>query len=290
MKKQIYLLTLIALLVLMSGKSFSQNYLSLFGNNSTNWDIIPAGYCDVLCSQTFAVNGDTTIGSKTYKVLSGGMGGFLREDIVQGKAWYFDPFFNSEYLIMDFNLNLGDPFNIYDYFNMPSPCLVDSIYYINGKKFVRINALTIMCSLTEKITFIEGSGTTAGFSYQRNFNGFSVPSYMLCHHKDGIKVAGNNLIPDSCSICDVGIAKKNPIGNPVRIFPNPAFDELKVEVDPISTGDSFLSISDLIGRQLYTEKVKQQVTTIDISNLAGGVYFVIVNDGRSNKYQRFVKK
>ena len=113
--------------------SFCQNYQSLFGDTSTTWEIIPHGYCDFICSQTIIVSGDTTISANNYKIISG-LPGFVREDTGQGKAWFYDTNNNTEYLVMDLGLNLGDTFNIYDYFNIANSFIVDSVYYESSKK------------------------------------------------------------------------------------------------------------------------------------------------------------
>src|SRR5436189_51048 len=75
--------------------------------------------------------------------------------------------------------------------------LVDSVYYLGTLKHVRLTASAALCNQFEQITFIEGSGTTAGLDFQGNFYD-SMNHYMLCQHKDGQKVAGNLLFNDTC--------------------------------------------------------------------------------------------
>lgn len=288
MKFKIFLLTLICILTIKTNKSSAQNYLSLFGNNSTSWDIVFHGYCDAVCSQTITVTGDTTINTVTYKVISG-LPGFVREDTVQGKAWFFDTLYNTEYLVMDLGLNPGDNFIIYNYLNIANPMTVDSVYYVNSKKHVRLNAWTTMCALNEKITFIEGSGTTASFHYQRDMNGNYVSSSLLCHHKDGVKVSGNILFNDLCYECSVGISENVLNSIKVNLFPNPANERLTIEIKDFISSNLTLTIYNILGDKVYSLPLAEALTTINISNLNRGIYYTVVSDNNSDRHLKFIK-
>ncbi len=289
MKHKAYLLTLICFMTASTENSFSLNYLSLFGDTSTTWDIIEHGYCDAVCSQTTIVSGDTTIGANSYKIISG-LPGFVREDTVQGKAWFYDTYNSTEYLVMDLSLNLGDTFYVYNFSNISSPFIVDSVYFVSSIKHVRLNASTTICGYSEKITFIEGSGTTASFNYQRDLNGNSVTSYMLCQHKDNVKVVGNILFMDSCYICSVGINEYNSAISSVNIFPNPILDELTVERKNISLDNLQFSLYNSLGEKIIIQKLLNLLTTINVSSLHSGFYIVEVSDGISNGYKKIIKQ
>lgn len=288
MTNKLYLLTLAFILTATPEKSFAQNYLSLFGNNSTTWDIILHGYCDAVCSQTITVTGDTTINTETYKVISG-LPGFVREDTVQGKAWFYDTNNNTEYLVMNLGLNLGNNFIIYDYFNIGHPFAVDSVYYVNNKKYLRLNAGTAMCVLQEKITFIEGTGTTASFHYQRDLNGNYVSSSMLCHHKDGVKVAGNILFNDYCYECSIGIAENTSTPTKVNLFPNPTHDQLTIEIKDFIPNKFNVTIYNLLGNKVYSQCLSDPLTTIKVSNLNSGIYYTVVGDSNFDRHLKFIK-
>lgn len=289
MKNKIYILILICFITAATKRSFSQNYLSLFGDTSTTWDIIPHGYCDAVVSETIMVDGDTTIGANTYKVISG-LKGFIREDTTQGKAWFYDSYNNTEYLVMDLSLNLGDTFNLYNFSNVANPFLVDSVFYVSSKKHVRLNAWTSICGSEEKITFIEGSGTTASFIYHRVLFGSWVYSYMLCQHKNGVKVAGNNLFMDTCYVYSVGIEEYNSDLIAVKVFPNPTFDELTIETINSSSKNLQFSLFNLLGEKIIFQELANKLSTIDVSSLQKGVFFVVVSDGNSNYIQKVIKQ
>lgn len=273
MKKKIYILSFIFFLNFITSNSFSQSFKSIFASNFTTWDIIYHGYCDWIESHTIVAVGDTTIDSNNYKIISG-LGGFLREDTLQGKVWFYDTSYNAEYLVMNLGLDYGDMFTIYDYYNVASTFSVDSIYYKNTLKHVRINAWTSMCGLDEKITFIEGSGPTSSFTYQRDLNGNSVNSYLVCHFKDGIKVLGNQLFYDSCNIFEVGIAENKSGLNTVNIFPNPASDIINVDIDNKDNEHILLEIYNVMGILVKIEIIANQQKQIDIGDLKDGLYLI----------------
>jgi hypothetical protein len=272
MKKEIYFVLFTYIFCTQTIKSFSQNYLSLFGDSSTTWSIIPFGACDNVCSELYPLGGDTVVNSNSYKIIPNL--GFIREDTVQGKVWFYDTYFNAEYLVMDLSLNLNDTFLIYDLLNVPFAFTVDSVFYTNTLKHVRLDGWISMCTLNEKITFIEGSGSNASFHYQRQLNGNTVPTYMLCHYKNGIKVAGNLLFNDLCDVCEVGINenKLNPYS--LTISPNPFSTQTTLHSDkPLK--DASLTVYNLFGQEVKEMKnISGQSITLQRDNLPDGLYFI----------------
>ena len=289
MKYEVHLVILSFTIALSPVNLFSQNYLSLFGDSSTTWDIILHGYCDAVCSQTVVVGSDTVINANTYRIVPG-LPGFLRENTTQGKAWFYDTNHNTEYLIMDLSLNSGDTFNIYSWNNTSNPFTVDSVYFIGGKKHVRINAWTSICGLNEKITFIEGTGTSASFNYQRDMSGNSVSSYMLCQHKNGVKIEGNVLFMDSCNICSVGMMDNYSDIESFRVFPNPTSGELKIETIATSYQDSRVTIYNALGEQMLSHPLNSALQSIDVSTLENGTYIAVITNISSNKHRIFIKQ
>ncbi|MCX6256520.1 MAG: T9SS type A sorting domain-containing protein [Bacteroidia bacterium] len=185
------------------------------------------------------------------------------------------------------NIDLGDTFIIYDSDDVANSFSVDSVYYVGNIKHVRLNAWTNMCAFNEKITFIEGSGTTAGLSYQRNF--WYGDSYMLCHHKNGVKVAGNILFNDTCEVHFVGITENNFEKNLIKIFPDPTIDNLNIEIENLSSDNCVLSIFNMLGEKIYFQKIINRITKVDVSKLNKGIYFVLFDDRIPNRHYKFIK-
>jgi hypothetical protein len=74
----------------------------------------------------------------------------------------------------------------------------------------------------------------------------------------------------------------------IRIWPNPAYDYITVDAgDLFTTGDIYVTIIDLYGRELKKSLVSGR---IDISSLPAGVYIVITSlNGKAAGYSRLIK-
>lgn len=80
------------------------------------------------------------------------------------------------------------------------------------------------------------------------------------------------------------------VENEILLFPNPAQNELTVYADNLAAAD-MLYIYDLSGKKLYADAVNnQQQTTINISDLSAGIYFLVVQTGDVVSAKQFVKK
>jgi sialate O-acetylesterase len=71
--------------------------------------------------------------------------------------------------------------------------------------------------------------------------------------------------------------------NSIKIFPNPAKDELSIENGEMEIED--ITITDFTGKKLSTFNFQPSPTSIDISALPAGIYFITVG----GKTQKFVK-
>ena len=167
-------------------------YESIFGTNSTSWNIkhqqLFGNYTDSLVT-----NSDTIVDGKVWKEIKYftffnsnptlmPFNCFLREDVEEGKVWYFSSSDTTKKLIMNLSLNLNDTFNLWNYGGSQF-YIVDSIYFINGLKHLRMNC-NIYYENNEKVTFIEGVGTNIGLRYCDN----GIPGlnpYLLCNYKNG---------------------------------------------------------------------------------------------------------
>lgn len=176
--------------------------------------------------------------------------GFLRQDTIQGKAWFLNTFNNHEDLIMDLSLSVADTFVVYDIVNTPYTIYVDSVFYKNSLKHIRLNHNINICGKIEKLTFIEGSGTNAGVAYTPLVNWPYPNSYLLCHFKDGIKVYGNIFYNDACFSCYTGV------------------NEVKVE--------DFFTISPNPTTSLVAFSSSEKISSIEVTDVLGNVVFEIL--------------
>jgi hypothetical protein len=74
-----------------------------------------------------------------------------------------------------------------------------------------------------------------------------------------------------------------------KLYPNPATDKITVEVSG-ETQDSHFEIVNIEDHKLMTSQITQSKTTIDISELPSGVYFVRLTNDRTVEIGKFVKQ
>jgi hypothetical protein len=77
-----------------------------------------------------------------------------------------------------------------------------------------------------------------------------------------------------------GIADEPDEYNNIRIFPNPAGDNIYVEMPaniPFS-GITLFTVNDINGREMIKQRIYPGKTEVDISRFSKGVYIIIVND------------
>jgi hypothetical protein len=81
--------------------------------------------------------------------------------------------------------------------------------------------------------------------------------------------------------------------NILNAFPNPVDKELTIQVNATTASDAKLTLTDILGRTQVSQIVPLSIgansTTIDVSNLPRGAYFIVVNDGKTQAVKRVVK-
>ena len=162
--------------------TINAQYQSLFGNTNTSWNLTRSNLGWAITDSIITTT-DTIINGKTYQQITSydlpsmqfpsNHKGFLREDVVQGKAWFFSSTDTTERLIMDLSLNVGDSFRIvHSWSGLDDFFLVDSVWVSGAKKHVRLDYYEgFGHSGEESLTFIEGVGTTKGIGYHRPLGG-----------------------------------------------------------------------------------------------------------------------
>lgn len=285
--KKVYYKIFILVIIALSSESARAQYQSLFGNSETSWNITRSNLGWTITDSVVTAL-DTIINNKTYKkVISydvpslqfpSNNTGFLREDSVLGKAWFFSVSDTVERLIMDLSLNLGDSFRVthtWEFLDSYYP--VDSIWVVSGKKHLRVNY--DIEGAGEKLIFIEGIGTNAGIGHLDYSYGVSGP-YLLCASKDGVSSYQNNhsYFNGICVFTTVGIEETQNNSN-IKLYPNPSFNNLVIENLGQHKETITIEVRFVTGKLAIKQKVTNfQKTTINTSKIPVGVYFVTVKE------------
>jgi hypothetical protein len=86
---------------------------------------------------------------------------------------------------------------------------------------------------------------------------------------------------------------KNPANFNVLVYPNPANDILQVSIEGIVRNNYQITISDIVGHLVQQQQINgnatQTLQTIDISELAAGIYQIEVSTAHGSVVQKFIK-
>ncbi len=253
------------LVVLFSTSTVAQ-YQSLFGTQTTSWNIKTSQlYGDVLDSLWY--DKDTLIQGEKYYIVTNGFTDILfSEDTTMGTAWYLKVNAINDTLIekiYDLSLSVGDTFN---------GKIVDSIYFVDGKKHIRLNWQPNGME-GEKWVLIEGVGTNIGFFFN------SINPVLLCQRKNDT-INFMNTHPIYGGQCNLnGVSVRDMSGETtIELRPNPAGDEVYL-LNLKKTTVYF--IYDLNGRIVKKGNVGID-GRIALENIQPGTYFLSV-DGMKEK-------
>jgi len=81
------------------------------------------------------------------------------------------------------------------------------------------------------------------------------------------------------STVEVGVADR-PITLEAAVYPNPVMDRLMLRVDDNEASMRY-TLTDANGRAIATDNIVEPQTSIEMANLAQGVYFLRVDDGEA---------
>ena len=90
--------------------------------------------------------------------------------------------------------------------------------------------------------------------------------------------------------CDVFLGDANQTEAQMLVFPNPAKDQVTVQVEGELSDDARYQLIDLTGKVILNGSIQSTVTTIQLSQIASGQYLLnVVNNGKSSVQKLSVK-
>ena len=261
--------------------SIAQNYESVFGNDSTQWNFVTDyGGADFIATVQFKAFGDIIIDEKEYRFLSedyiSGVQpyGFLREDTIHGKLWLKKLNDTSEYLLMNLNLNVNDTFLLK---NLQSDerdekFVVKEISNTNGK-IVKLQGTTSF----KEISFIEGIGVDYSFHILEQS---WIYYEFLCSYKDNIQIFDNPDFGD-CFIPKTGTDITYITKEEIKIYPIPTKNNLIIEIN--NSLNNNCKIYNINGKMIGDFSINSSKLHIDISNYQSGIYMIRINNKMTKK-------
>jgi hypothetical protein len=266
MKKQILLLMLF---YVISINSNSQNYPSIFGKDSTQWNYQSEGV-DYTYTEIFKAKGDTVINSIHYFKLYNyydlnkinSLLGFIREDTLNGNVWFLIKDSIQEHVLINFSLNVGDNINYY-FTNNPHKS-----YSVVSK----IDSITHIDNGLWGFDFVEGVGLFQNFySYDMEFY-----SELICMYKDGIQIYQNPISHGECFV-NGGIFINKILQDFYSIKRN-AKDIVISTTNNKKYPIGNIKIFSITGKLLFESKTDLNMYSIPIPLLEKGVNIFLINN------------
>lgn len=297
-------------------------YESFFGNNTWEYSVayIPVLYADEYDDQLLHCVSENYRYTKNDFILINGRKYYsngvlyIGEDTVTGRLYSYDPNKDKEQVFCDMSLSVDDTFKLVEYLSASNVeeiiMIVDSVYYINGKKQIRLHfddyalgqyilpwfyderlqeEAENPCdeSLNFSLRFMEGVGPIYGPKVENwlSLRGFTS---LLCLHKDDTLHYMTNAVA-GCYQEVVGVAAL-PVSS-FEVYPNPTSGMLNIVLETQITVGGRAVIRDVTGRVVRSLAVLDRQTSVDVSDLTPGLYILtfIDNDSRSVS-RKFLKK
>ena len=240
---------------------------------------------------------------------------YLREDTLNGRIYRYDALYDREVVTCDMSLSVGDtfwlPYSI-SYYGLnpqhgtntrPVPIIADSVWFLNGLKYIQFARVEepseSYLDFLGPIMFIESIGP--------NYSPFGWCNGMMeCHgscYRDGIYKRG----PEPLLLCmhkneelvymveeragcfqiAANVQEEEPF--PWRVYPNPVRNHLTIKIDH-EIMDGFLWITDLYGRVLHAQPIRENTFRLNIGQYSSGTYIVTIRSDNKLFSQKIVKK
>lgn len=232
---------------------------------------------------TLKINGDTTLNSQIYQKIYKSVEeiptnwtyhGALRED--GQKVWFYSKTNNSESLIYDFNISVGDTINW-----LLDPMIVDSITNKPVNNEARKHIYFSYYDSTIKEVWIEGIGSNKGLLESGTGMAVGGRYWLLCMKEQASTVYMNPNY-NHCFLASGISENKNSV---FHLYPNPANKQLKITVADNVIIES-ISIIDMNGKRL--KEFKQTNTELDLSGISSGLYIIQLIHNKGKTYQKLI--
>mgnify|MGYP003604592619 CR=1 FL=1 len=148
---------------------------------------------------------------------------------------------------------------------------------------------------TQRLNWANGGSSTAGTIVSGTVvvNPLDISLYNV-YLGNGYNATGgsgtwNNLSVTLNGVAEVTASANDFVSSKFSIYPNPANDVLNISNADFQIKQ--VGITDINGRAIKTiiQSIPSQETTIDVSDLSAGVYFLVINTTEGKAVKKFVK-
>lgn len=255
-----------------NGFIFSQNIV----DTHKVWSIVQSA-CDPSDYKSFYIkfNGDTTVDSYTYKKIyysenpeqtNWTYHGLVREN--NGRVYSKQT--GLEYLLYDFNVNIGDTVQIYN-----SDLIVAQVDTVNFADEYRKRILlhydndqfdSLHCE-----SWFEGIGSLCGVIYPGEYGLIGGPRRLICYTENDILIYQNPLFSNCFPYPFNRI--NNIEDNVLSIFPNPTKNSINIYRPSDYIHEYKIEVLNVYSILVYSYILADQYTELNITKFKAGLYF-----------------
>jgi len=332
MKRALFTTTILALLLMCAGVVRGQKtgYMPVFPDDPTTFNVaVPVNcystdpivdYLGCVITQSITGPNETTmVQGKEYKIFThySSVGFYVREDTLTGRIYRYYPELDTEVVVCDMSLSVGDTFRMpdvmdrvqygpgsnywyYYYSETNKLTVVDSVVYVEGRKIIYLKPFGTQGSnesflfsgddrffpeLFPNLRFIEGVGPTySPFGYINEGSGKM--NMLLCvYHGDSLIYMRHPIL--GCEQWGSGIYEYP--NSSMKLYPNPANNVVNVEFEGVENPQGVLTISNIAGIVVFSQECNSTVMQLDVSRLKSGIYMVCFRNGKGRIVKKFVK-
>lgn len=217
--------------------------------------------------------------------------GHLREEPGMGRLFFRPESSEEDFLVYDISLEIGDQISLSARWCdgiSGNIATVTEVTNTEGARTIIFDRQIGLSETCETLRFIEGVGSNASviFPYFLDEIPVNGTALRLCHvsHQNVIFYP-ENVDTDFCGLV-IPTATVSPSNQALILFPNPVKDRISFLLEE---GIQVKNI--IIYNTLGQEILFNSSTTMDVSSLEVGVYYLVVGASDGNNYSgRFVKK
>jgi len=290
-----------AILLLMAAGTFAQSHR--FADSTAQWNVLETQYGSCACiswqTHIYSVTGDTIFNNRNYQIVNYSSQSaqyplqqngyyYLRQDTI-GKVYGLINADSAEYLIYDFNKQVGDSFITTLPLNWPGEIKVridstDNSFEGTTRKTQYVTLTTALGVLND--IFVEGIGAINGFFAAPGieYTIYDGPDYNLLCFSEQANVVYQNPYYSTCTLDSTWMSINETYnGGTMQVYPNPASNVVTVTFSESNQQAQF-TLTDLTGRTVLQQTLSTKQTTIDISGIATGAYIYHIQSGNLPAY------
>ncbi len=282
------------------GFCLSQNSI----DETTSWYMLRGDIWDSWYVKTrYTVVGDTILGDNTYYVIQADrsmlyMDGpfsvdtsyyseasyyrFLREENNKFYSWQGE----NDYLIIDFQLEINDTLGVWGYGGYDVIVGIDSI--LIGDEFRKVYRTY------EGNKIYEGIGTSTGLFEIEGWLGDEGIAIFKCYTHNGevYELESDSWLQDELRMADcsdylTSTKEINSIEEGIRIYPNPFFESIKIEVK--SKGKYQIEVFSMSGQQIKYIELSLGKKELSLSDIPRGIYVIRIRNESKVFTEKFIK-